>query len=136
MSTLELKGWTHVHTWQENHGECEHLIYQKNLDPTPWGGVWTDRRVELLTVIKYRDPMKVDGILFRNDPLANDYLLARSLRNNPETISVRSEIVSRCCTSGYLDVKFGEHLFRIMSAAGHGEWAFEIDPEDLSTTPP
>lgn len=127
---LNLTGWTRVHTWHESHGEYSTDIYQRaQQHPAAWRG-----RVELLEVSTYRDG-RPTSVRTADD---KDYLLARAIRANPgryQPLGARS--ISACCTAGtddFHDVE-ADRLYRIFGAAGHGEWAFEIQPEDVGSNP-
>jgi hypothetical protein len=132
MTTITIKGWTHVHTWQEGHGEYNDYIYQRDIDPkAPWG-----RRVELLHVTHYlRNSSQPTGFRVDNGPHTHDYLLAREIRANKDRqySPVGTRSISPCCTAGSDNFKdeFSGQLYRIFGAAGHGEWAFKIEAEDL-----
>jgi hypothetical protein len=130
MKTIELKGWTHVHTWHESHGECFDDIYQRDIKPDDWWG----RRVELLHVSTYRDG-RPTGMRVESDKHAHDYLLAREIRANVEGRyrAMGERHIAPCCTAGseeFTDTATG-NVFRIFGAAGHGEWAFDVTDDDL-----
>lgn len=131
---LTLIGWTHVHTWRESHGNYSDHIYQKDPGSSPWS-----RRVELLHVTVYHDSAyggadRTTGVRVETGPFTHDYLLARDIRANPtryEPVGERS--ISPCYTAGHENFHDREtgRTYRIFGAAGHGEWAFEIQDEDL-----
>lgn len=134
--TITLTGWTHVHTWHESHGNYSDHIYQRDII-RPYA--WSPRRVELLHVTVYHDSMygsadRPTGFRVETQH-AHDYLLARDIRANAEgrykVLPPRH--ISPCCTAGAEDFRDVEtdDFYRVFGAAGHGEWAFRIEEEDL-----
>lgn len=124
MISIDLTGWTHVHTWHESHGDQSDAIYQRDQV-----GSWGKRRVELLCVTTYRDG-RPTGIRTDHD---HDYLMARDIRANPlRYVKAGERSISPCCTAGSDDFEDAEtgQRWRIFGAAGHGEWAFELADED------
>lgn len=119
---IDLTGWTKVQTWRESHGEHVQVTYQKE-----HVGVWS-RRVECLVVSTYRDG-RPSGVRTEN---YRDYLLARDIRADATRYQpLAKREVSPCCTSWYEDFRDleSDRLYRVAGAVGHGEWAFEINPE-------
>jgi hypothetical protein len=120
---IDLTGWTRVQTWRESHGEHVEVTYQKEHT-----GMWT-RRVECLVISTYRDG-RTSGVRTES---AHDYLLARDIRADSTRYQpLDNREVAPCCTAGHEEFRDMEsdRLYRVFGAAGHGEWAFEIKPED------
>jgi hypothetical protein len=127
--TIELKGWTHVHTWHESHGEYEARIYQKDIPDDSWS-----RNPQVLEVFVYRDPREQTSLVLHAGISANDYLLAKKIRLNKDWRYVEEGVryISPCYTAGsdvFHDTKT-DRRYRIVSVAGHGEWASEIEEKE------
>lgn len=123
---IDLKGWTHVHTWHESHGNHSDAIYQREQDTSrSW-----DRRIELVCITTYHKADRPTGIRTDHD---HDYLMARDIRANPTRYArdgARS--IEPCCTAGsddFIDTETDQR-WRIFGAAGHGEWAFKLGDKD------
>ena len=120
MTTIELTGWTKVHTWHEPHGNGHDDIYQR--DSMGLGG-----KVVLLTVCTRRDqPTSV-----RTEVSLHDYLLAAAIRENAEgRYAPHSErVIAACCAPGYDDWRdtVFDDVYRLVSVAGHGEYAIILN---------
>lgn len=119
--TIELRGWVHVYTWRESHGDHVTEIYQQEIDPD-------HIKVNLLEVTKYRDD-RLDRVSTENGQFAHNYLLARWVREqtvkDSSNWSMEEESVSPCYTSGTKTWynKVSDRIYRLVSVAGHGEWA-------------
>ena len=121
--TITLTGWTHVQTWRESHGNGTQETYQREPDPAAW-----KRRVECV-VFSFSREGACDHVRTESD---RDYLLARDIRANPDRYVKGRHRTEPCCTAGSDDFEepaTGKR-WRIFGAAGHGEWAFEIDGAD------
>lgn len=120
--TISLEGWTHVHTFREGYGEYVCEFYQQE---QPAVAAWRTRYVNVLCVYTYRDgrPSSV------RMETRNDYLLARVIKASPERYVQGGErSVSPCCTAGHDDYTdlTTDDVYRVVSVAGHGEWAFKV----------
>lgn len=123
--TVSLAGWVHVHTWHESHGSHTETTYQ--LDDRAW--TWSRRKPQLLIVATYRDG-RPSHVRMEHD---HDYLLARAILANVDgAYTLRGErYVSPCYTAGHDDYDHAPtgRVFRVVSAAGHGDWAFDATDE-------
>lgn len=121
-NVITLLGWVLVHTYYETHGSFVSNTYQRM---TTELGSW--RKVSLLTITRHRDGSP-DTIREEHGPAAHDYLLAKQLQNGDYGLcrADGDRQVSPCYTSGAQNVVIpGGRRFRILSVAGHGEWAWE-----------
>ncbi len=120
MTTIELTGWTKVHTWREPHGNGHDDIYQ-------CGAAGRGGNVKLLTVCTRRG----QSTSIRTELSTHDYLLAAAIRANAAERYVQKgeRAISACCTSGYDDWRDTQtdDVYRLVSVAGHGEYAFGVD---------
>ena len=121
---IDLTGWTHVHTWHESHGKSVAQFYQR----TPNARMYT-RTVETLVITSHRNGSP-DHVAVEHD---RDYLMARDIQENPTRyVANGAHHTEPCCTAGYddwHDLETGD-LWRIMSVAGHGKWAFKLPEEN------
>lgn len=121
---IQLTGWTKVHTWNESHGNGHDDIYQR--DMSMGGEPWSAGKVTLLTVCTRRG----QSTSIRTETSSHDYLMANAIRANPTRYApVGDRAVSPCCTAGhddFSDAVTGD-TYRVVSVAGHGEYAFMID---------
>lgn len=119
---IDLKGWTHVHTWRESHGNGTQETYQR--EPV---GSWA-RRVECVVFSFDRNGV-CNHIRTERD---RDYLMARDIRANPGRFTPIRRHVEPCYTAGsedFLDATT-DTRWRVFGAAGHGEWAFQLGDDD------
>ncbi len=118
-ATIELTGWTLVHCWNEPHGNGHDDVYQGE-------GRGLNDKVKLMTVCTRRG----QATSIRTELSSHDYLLAKAIRSDLARYAPLAErTISPCCTSGYddfEDMRTGNHL-RVVSVAGHGEYAFPVD---------
>lgn len=123
MTTINLSGWTHVHTWYESHGVCQTDFYQKE---QPEGWRFERQKPQVLTVTTYyRNGQHTDvGI-----ETGRDYLKAREIKANPDRFVLNgNQHTDPCCTAGYDDYRDTQtdEIWRVAGVAGHGKWAFEV----------
>lgn len=116
--TITLLGWVHVHRWNESHGNGHDDIYQGE-------GRGLNDKVKLLTVCTRRN----QSTSIRTELSSHDYLMARTIRSNPDRYApVGDRVISQCCTAGhddFHDIQSGD-IYRVVSVAGHGEYAFTL----------
>lgn len=117
--TINLTGWTKVHTWREGHGNGHDDIYQCNT--RRFGGP-----VMLLTVCtRHGQPTSI-----RTDCSTHDYLMAKAIRTNlnGRYVQAGDRTIEACCTAGYEDWSDTQtdDVWRLVSVAGHGEYAYGL----------
>jgi hypothetical protein len=123
---LALRGWVHVHTYQESHGAFDQLTYQLEKRQ----GLETHDPARVLLVTNYRDG-SATGV---RTETGRDHLLARFIKGNPERFPriPGAHLISPCCTASvayYRDRTNGRYL-QVNSAAGHGEWGSDLGIEE------
>ena len=117
---ITLEGWTHVHRWNESHGNGHDDIYQGE-------GRGLNDKVKLLTVCTRRG----QATSIRTELSLHDYLLAAAIRENAaDRYAPHSErVIAACCTAGYDDWRDTQtdDVYRLVSVAGHGEYAVVLN---------
>ena len=123
-ATIQLTGWTLVHTWQEPHGNGHDDIYQR--DTYKYGS----NEVELLTVCTRRLAAATN---IRMETSTHDYLRAAVILANidGEYEQVGERSISPCCTSGHQDWRYKPtgNTYRFVSIAGHGAYAYALEAD-------
>ena len=124
-ATMTLTGWTHVHTWMEPHGNGRDDVYQSAA--RRWDG-----RVDLLTISTRRGHSEQ----VRVEISSHDHQLAREIMQDDTGRYAKdgARYTSPCCTAGHddwTDTATGA-VYRIVSVAGHGSYAYKMDDQDLA----